>query len=106
MSKKSNPSWDKKQQEAFQKAWAKIIAKAWSDAAYKQRLLKDPTGVLKENGVELPEGMSFHVNESTDKVIQLVLPNRHDGELSVETLGDVSAGGVCGPGGCGHPSLK
>jgi hypothetical protein len=93
MSEKSNPSWDKKQREAFQKAWAKIIAKAWSDAAYKQRLLKDPTGVLKENGIKLPEGMSVRVNESTDKVIQLVLPKKPHGELSVEELEGLAAAG-------------
>ena len=32
-----------------------IIARTWSDDAFKQRLLSDPAGTLKEHGVDLPQ---------------------------------------------------
>ena len=31
------------------KQWSQIVAKAWADANFKQRLLADPAAVLKEN---------------------------------------------------------
>jgi hypothetical protein len=37
-----------KKQDAQQKAWAKIVAKAWSDEVFKQRLLKNPEAVFQE----------------------------------------------------------
>ncbi len=43
------------------KEYAKIIAKAWVDEEFKKRLLADPATVLKENGIEIPEGMTVKV---------------------------------------------
>jgi len=56
------------------KQWARIVAKAWADADYKKRLLADPTAVLKEEGVEMPAGISFKVIENTESTMNLVLP--------------------------------
>jgi len=73
--------------EQFQKAYGKIVAKAWADDAFKQRLLADPATVLNENGVDVPEGIEFKVVESTSNLIHLVLPARPDaGEVSEEDL--------------------
>lgn len=36
---------------AMRAAYGKIVAKAWTDEAFKQRLLSDPAAVLKEEGV-------------------------------------------------------
>ncbi|MGC1879392.1 MAG: NHLP leader peptide family RiPP precursor [Rhabdochlamydiaceae bacterium] len=89
-----NKEWNKEKYEAFTKAWAKIIAKAWSDPAFKQRLLKDPLTVFKENGIELPPGVQCKVNESTDKIVYLSLPKKPSGEVSEESLKKI-AGGYC-----------
>lgn len=56
------------------KKWQKIVAKAWMDEDYKNRLLEDPNSVLQEEGVEIPEGVSFRVMEDSDQVKTLVLP--------------------------------
>jgi hypothetical protein len=100
---KGEKDWDKQKQEAFQKAWPKIIAKAWSDPTYKQRLLHDPLSIFKENGIEFPQGVSCKINESNDKIIQLTLPQKPSGEISEETLRKIaggagsgfSGGGIC-----------
>ncbi len=78
--------------EKLSQAYGKIVAKAWSDAEFKKRLLSDPNAVLKEFGVDIPEGIQFMVMEDTDKMIHLSLPHPPD-ELDLEEL-DKAAGGV------------
>jgi len=70
-----------------------VVAKAWQDEAFKQRLLNDPHGVLQEHGLQVPAGRQVRVVENTDQVFHLVLPQRPDGELSAEQL-DQAAGGM------------
>jgi len=73
--------------EQLRKAYGKIVAKAWADDAFKQRLLSDSTAMLKENGVDVPEGLEFRVMESTSNLIYLVLPQKPDPEeLSTQDL--------------------
>jgi len=68
-----------------QKVWAKIVAKAWADEDYKQRLLDDPASVLKAEGAELPEGVALKCVEATESQAWLVLPPR-------PTTGSIQAG--------------
>jgi hypothetical protein len=51
-----------------------IVTKAWSDEAFKQRLLADTTGTLKAEGVDIPEGFQIKAVENSDRVYHLVLP--------------------------------
>jgi len=90
--------------DEFKKAYAKIVAKAWADDAFKQRLLSDPTTVLRENGVDVPESVQIKILESTSTTIPLILPPKPDtGETCAENLETRqaamgSADGCCGPG--------
>ncbi len=56
------------------KEWNKIVAKAWVDEDFKQRLLDDPTTVLREEGVDVPEGMTIKCVENTESQTYMVLP--------------------------------
>jgi hypothetical protein len=76
----------------FQAAWAKVVAKAWSDADFKARLRKDAGAVLKEEGIQVPENMSVKVVENSDTVVHLVLPAHPGAELSFEELDRVAGG--------------
>ena len=60
------------------KQWAKVVAKAWADDDYKQRLIDDPASVLAGEGMEVPEGVKLNVVEATDKQVWMVLPPRPD----------------------------
>ena len=64
--------------EENKKLWAKIVAKAWCDEAFKAELLNNPEQVLKAEGAEIPEGMHVHVVEeqkpSTAEDVYLYLP--------------------------------
>lgn len=85
-------SWSKEQAAAFNKAWSKIIAKAWSDPAFKQRLIKEPQIVLKENGIEVPAGMEYKITENTEKTVYLNLPAKPEGMEGEDYLKKVSGG--------------
>ena len=69
------------------KEYAKVIAKAWVDEEFKARLIADPATVLKENGIEIPDGMTVKVVEQSENEIQIPLPMKPEGlEGSVEEL--------------------
>jgi hypothetical protein len=69
-------------QKERQKQWAKIVAKAWADEDYKQRLMEDPAEVLSEEGMAVPEGVEIKVVEATDKQAWMVLPPKpEDGKI-------------------------
>ena len=80
--------------EEFQKAYGKVVAKAWADPDFKAKLLADPKTVLKENGLEFPEDVELRVVENTDKLVHLILPPEPTGQLSEEELEKVAGGGV------------
>ncbi len=52
---------------------AKVVAKAWIDADYRQRLLSDGTGAVKELGFAGPQGEHIVVVENTDDVHNVVV---------------------------------
>jgi len=75
------------EQESRKKIIGKVVAKAWTDEGYKQRLLSDPATVLKEEGIAVPEGVQIKVVENSDKVFHFVLPPQPaSDELSDEQL--------------------
>jgi len=79
--------------EEFQKAYGKVVAKAWADPDFKAKLLADPRTVLKENGVAIPEDVEYRVVENTDQVVHLILPAAPSGQLSEEALETLAGGG-------------
>ncbi len=91
----------REQREEQAKAYGRLVANCWSDEAFKQRLLANPTAVLQEAGMPVPEGTEVRVVENTDRLVYLPLPVRPR-ELSDEQL-DAAAGGttytnkVCDP---------
>jgi nitrile hydratase len=52
---------------------AKVVAKAWIDPAYRQRLIADGTGSIKELGFSGPQGEHIVVVENTPAVHNVVV---------------------------------
>lgn len=52
---------------------AKVVARAWTDEAYKQRLLADGTAAIAELGFSGPEGDHMVVVENTPQVHNVVV---------------------------------
>ncbi len=70
-----------------ERQWAKVIAMAWLDESFKKRLLADPTTVLKEHGIEFPQGLKVNLLEGRPGEINVTLPPRPDSTSgSVEEL--------------------
>ena len=80
--------------EENKKLWAKIVAKAWCDEAFKNH----PEQVLKAEGAEIPEGVNVHVVEeqkpSTAEDIYLYLPPINQ-TISLQEEEMKKAAGMC-----------
>jgi len=73
---------------------AKAIARAWTDADYKAKMLSDAPAALAEVGVDIPVGTAVIVVEDTAASRHLVLPAAppEAGEMSMEDLEKVAGG--------------
>jgi len=84
----------------FETKWQLLVADTWDDPELKQRLLDDPASVLKERGIEVPEGFEIKVHADSESVENLVLPagpeEEEDEELEDEELEAVAGGGCRG----------
>jgi hypothetical protein len=76
-----------------QDMWAQVVARAWADEAFEARLIANPTAVLREAGLDVPEETDVQVHwateqsegKATDQRAHLVLPPKPAGtELVVE----------------------
>jgi hypothetical protein len=87
------------------KAWGQVVARAWTDEAFKERLLSNPGAVLREHGLEVPPGIRVKVLEDTAQLVHLSLPKKPGAEeLAEEDLGRLAAGAshCCRPCPCGE----
>ena len=77
-------------------ALARLFAACWKDEALKARLMSDPKAVLKEHGLDVPDGMDVKVVENADDCVHITLPAppADDTDLSDDDLGK-AAGGAC-----------
>jgi hypothetical protein len=73
--------------------YQEVVARAWSDASFKSRLLAHPAEVLGEYGFTLPPGTGCRVVEDTKSIRHLVLPSSPEpGALSDDQLDEVAGG--------------
>jgi hypothetical protein len=59
--------------EERQQRYRTLITRAWTDAAFKARLLADPTTVLTEAGLDVPPGKRIAVLEPNPETTYLML---------------------------------
>jgi hypothetical protein len=77
-----------------------IIAKAWSDAAFKAQLLANANDALAPLGINAPEGVTIKFIEDTPTTWHFVIPTPFAGveftdELA-KVVGGASSGGMIG----------
>lgn len=65
---------DRRMAENDRKKLGKVIARAWLDKSFHDRLVKDPHAVLSEAGIDVKG--KVHVHQNTDTEHHLVLPPR------------------------------
>jgi hypothetical protein len=73
---------------------SQLVKRACSDDTLKQRMLDDPESVLRENGVEIPEGTNPRVVFEKDSVTFEFVPQKaSEGiELTEDAMGAVVGG--------------
>jgi hypothetical protein len=77
----------------LQAVWRSVVARAWSDDAFKRRLLDNPNDVMREAGLALPDGVNFVVVENEPSRVHLVLPVRPELETSALRASDTGTEG-------------
>ena len=77
----------------FRVAYGKAVARAWSDAAYKDQLLNDPRAALASAGIDIPSEIEISILEDSADKKHLVLPSPPpEGELADDRLAGASGG--------------
>ncbi len=78
------------------KKWAEMIAKCWTDEAFKKRFKENPTAVLNEFGINCPSNITYKVVEDTKDTIYLHIPQKPEANLSEADLKKTAAAQGCG----------
>ena len=75
-------------------ALAQLFAACWKDEALKARFMSDPKSVLKDYGLEVPDGMDVKVVENADDCVHITLPAAPagSGDLSDDELSNAAGG--------------
>jgi hypothetical protein len=77
-----------------QRQWSKLAERACKDAELKQRLLNDPTPLLREAGIEVPAGAEVRVTEGHGSLNCVIESGKAaaGGELAEADLANVAGG--------------
>ncbi len=60
----------------FERAWARLVSRAWRDPGFREELLADPTQALAADGVRVPTGMVLKtVDGASTLTVLLPLPS-------------------------------
>ncbi len=83
--------------EERMRSFARVVAKAWDDEAFKQRLIADPKAVLQQEGLPVPAGAEVRVVENNDQLVYFPLPAKPAtvSKLSEEDLSQLAGGETC-----------
>ncbi|MBV9067568.1 MAG: nitrile hydratase subunit alpha [Acidobacteria bacterium] len=80
--------------------YEKVIARAWSDDAYRDRLLKEPAKVLEEAGWKINPAITVKIAvDSTQSTLTLGLPAK-PADLNEEHLGNYKGTPFCSSTNC------
>ena len=77
-------------------ALTQLFAACWKDEALKARLMADPKAVLKEHGLDVPDGIDVKVVENADDCVHITLPAPPAGDmdLSDDELSNAAGGTI------------
>ena len=82
---------DSKISEENRRKWAEIIAKAWKDKQFKEKLFAQPNLVLKENGFDCHANINYKIVEARANERYLTLPPMPQEALSETEIKSLAA---------------
>lgn len=71
-----------KRKEELDTKWKKVATQAVTNGAFKDKLVADPVAIMKENEIDLPEGVQAKVG--TGKEVKLIPPENASEEIMTE----------------------
>jgi hypothetical protein len=75
---------EKNKKDELDKKWNAIVLKALKDEEFKSKLIKNPTSVMVENGLSIPEGCK--VGETSKNTSGLQLPPNASDDIKEEAI--------------------
>ena len=60
----------------YQRRYAMLLATAWRDQEFMQRLREQPRECFKQFGITIPEDQNVHVHVDSDQELHIVIPAR------------------------------
>ena len=60
--------------EHNKRIYADVVTRYYGDPEFRAKMDEDPTGVLKAEGFDVPEGVTVRLLFNTDDLLHLVLP--------------------------------
>ena len=72
---------------------AALFAACWKDETLRSRFMREPKVVLREHGMDVPEGLDVRVVENTDDQIHITMPARPE---DVDSLSDADLSAAAG----------
>ncbi len=85
--------------EQHARTYGQVIARAWSDPEFAERLKNDPAAALAEAGVDIPEGTKVTSCFAAENEVVVLVPAKPSEELSDEALEAMAGGGTRGTAG-------
>lgn len=82
-----------------ERVYGQIMARIWTDEDFKRRFMSEPAEVLREEGVDIPQGVEVIAVENTPERVYISVPPRPE-EVSEEDLETVAGGNCVGCLGC------
>jgi hypothetical protein len=74
---------------------SKVIARAWQDPAFKQKLVSNPTAALADEGIQVPAGHTVTVHQNSANETHIVLPATPASGIAQNSAAPASAGFWC-----------
>ena len=75
------------------RVYGQLMARIWIDEDFKRQFMDDPGTVLRENGVDVPEGVEVIAVENTPERFYIPIPFEPSADISEEELETVAGGG-------------
>jgi hypothetical protein len=79
--------------QAPDRVYGQLMARIWIDEDFKRQFMADPGGVLREHGVDVPEGAEVVAVENTPERFYIAIPSAPSADVSEEELETVAGGG-------------
>jgi hypothetical protein len=87
-------------EDELQRKVSQLVERALADETLRERLLREPTPLMRENEIEIPQGIEAHVTADGNLISVQFVPQKAgvEGELTEGELSNVAGGRKSGGG--------